>query len=223
MHSINPLEYARNAIISCQENLVGETEITQRAWRIQNLKKHISLIIDFVGKINHWNANNILVKIVILYLQETQQMFHEPFTHEEEIESVIRGLSLNNGKGNAHLAELALICLENQYDDSAIKCIERIFLIAKNMMKSDEIVSNRTLRELNLIGCYLQLYPHDAILDKVIEKIFEFDEQFDEQYHHPTRNELSLDLPEWAVRSWETKYKNLDWKWVNQHKHFQNC
>ena len=207
---INPLEYARNAIISCQENLVGETEITQRAWRIQNLKKHISLIIDFVGKINHWNANNILVKIVILYLQETQQMFHEPFTHEEEIESVIRGLSLNNGKGNAHLAELALICLENQYDDSAIKCIERIFLIAKNMMKSDEhgYDSNRAIRKLNLIGCYLQMKPNNTVLNKIIEKIIEFDVQFEERYNCSTSDELSIDNPSWASDPWDHKYRN---------------
>lgn len=215
---INPVEYAKNAINSCKKNLSEETEITRRSWRIQNLKKHLSLIINFVGKINHWNSSNMLMKIIILYIQTTQQMFHEPLTHEEEIENAINGLSSASGKGNAYLAELTLICLENHYDDSAIKCIERISLVAKNMMKNDEngYDSNRAIRELNLIGCYLQLYPNNNILDKVIEKILEFDEQFEGQYTHPARDELSLDLEEWASPPWEFKYKNLDHNWKNE-------
>lgn len=221
---INPFEYAKNAIISFQKNLVEETEIIQRAWRIQNLKKHISLIIGFAGKINHWNKNNIVLKIIIMYLRETQQLFHEPFTHDEEIETAINGLSSGNRKGNENLAELTIICLENQYDDSAIKCIERIFLISKNMMKNDEhgYDSNRALRELNLIGCYLQLYPNDTILDKVIEIIIEFDEQFEKYYKHPAEDELDLDLPEWASPSWEHTYNNIDRKWKNQIMYTKN-
>lgn len=221
---INPVEYTKNAIISCQKNLSEETEIIQRSWRIQNLKKHLSLIINFVGKMNHWNANDILMKIIIQYLQETQQLFHEPFTPEEEIGNAINGLSSSNGKGNVHLAELTLICLENHYDNSAIKCIERISLIAKNMMKNDGhgYDSNRAIRELNLIGCYLQLYPNNIILDKVIEKILEFDEQFEGQYSHSVRDELSLDLPEWASPPWELKYKNLERNWKDEILHIDN-
>ncbi|MCH9658956.1 hypothetical protein K0U27_09790 [archaeon] len=221
---INPIEYAKNAIIACEKNLSEETEIIQRSWRIQNLKKHLSLIIKFVGKIDHWNANDMLMKIIILYLQKTQQMFHDPFTHKEEIENAINGLSSNNRKGNSYLAELSLICLQNQYDDTAIKCIERISLVAKNMIKNDEngYDSNRAIRELNLIGCYLQLHPNVSILDKVIEKILEFDEQFEDQYDRTARDELSLDLPEWASPSWASKYKNLDNDWKNEIMHIDN-
>ncbi|MCH7561763.1 MAG: hypothetical protein IIC67_10450 [Thaumarchaeota archaeon] len=221
---INPFEYAKNAIISFQKNLAEETEIIQRAWRIKNLKEHISLIIGFAGKIDHWSKNNLILKIIIMYLRETQQLFHEPFTHDKEIEMAINGLSSGNQKGNENLAELTIICLENQYDDSAIKCIERIFLISKNMMKNDQhgYDSNRALRELNLIGCYLQLSPNDTILDKVIEIIIEFDEQFEKYYKHPAEDELDLDLPEWASPSWEHTYNNIDRKWKNQIMYTKN-
>lgn len=217
---INPYEYAKNAIISCQENLDGETEITQRAWRIQTLKEHISLILNFIGNIEHFNKQNILIKIMIMYLQNAQRMFHEPFTPKDEIKIAISSLS-NSDEKLEGLVELAILCIEYELEESAILCIERISLIAKNTIKNDEY-SYRTLRELNLIGCYLQLHPNDKILDKVIEKIIEFDEQFEQHYKHTTRDELSLDLPEWASPSWEMKYKNLDRDFKNEIMHIDN-
>ena len=212
---LNPFQYAVNAIRSHNTPFRSfEDELDkdfERVTRIKSLKKHISLIIDFTGKISHWSGNNIILKIIILYLQETEKLFREPFTHEEEIETAIRGLSSRNGKGNDDLAELTIICLENQYNDSAIKCIERISLIAKNMTKNDEhgYDSNRAIRKLNLIGCYLQMKPNNTVLNKIIEKIIEFDVQFEERYNCSTRDELSIDNPSWASDPWDHKYRNL--------------
>lgn len=224
---LNPFQYAVNAVRSHKTPFRSfEDELDkdfERVSRIKSLKKHISLIINFTGRINHWNGNNIILKIIIMYLQETKELFREPFTHEEEIEFAISGLS-GNKKGNENLAELAIICLENQYDDTAIRCIERISLVAKNMMNNDEhgYDSNRSLRELNLIGCYLQLSPNERILNKVIEEIIKFDEQFEKYFKRPTTDELDLDLPIWAAPSWEFDYKNLNNDGKNQIMHTDN-
>jgi len=175
-------------------------------------------------RIPHWNRNNIVLKIMTLHLQEIRQLFRDPFTPKEEITTAIRALSLINGKGNKNLAELTIICLQNDYTDSAIECIERIFLIVKNMMANDEhgSNSNRALRELNLVGCYLQLQPNDIILNKITETIIEFDDKFEEFYKHPAGDALALDLPPWVSPPWDFDYKNLDYDLTEQIMHIDN-
>lgn len=221
---VNPYEYAKNAIHACQKYLDGETEIIQRAWGIKNLKEHISLIIDFTREISHWSRNDIILKIIIMYLPVSKQLFHEPFTPKEEIKTAISSLMSSDGKGNENLAELSITCIHNQYEDSAIKCIEKIFLISKNMMENDEhgYNSNRAFRELNLVGCYLQLYPNEKILDKMIEIIIEFDELFEAKYNKSSSDELSLDLEGWASPPWEYNYKNINHDLKKQIMHIDN-
>lgn len=202
-------------------------------WREEVEKSAISAIIDLLGKVGIANTNHDT--IIAKYCAENlvriaslcaQQNFHTVENgHKEEIEDIINFLrrlhrydsnhhSLFSRESSLRLSEVAIICMQNNLNDLAKNCIEKIFDISIKSLEIDEhgYEANRMLRNMNLIGCAAIVLKDNEILDLVIEKIAQFDEEFLSKFNKLPRDELHLDQTVWEVDPFENLSEVFNFK-----------
>jgi len=199
-------------------------------WREDFEKSVVSSLIDLLGNVGI--ANKVQDAIITKYCAENlttiahrclEQTFHTVNNgHEDEVASIIRFLhrmhqydTENNSFSDEiplRLAEVAIICIENNLEDLSKKCIETISKIAHQSLKVDKYgyESNRMLRQLNLVGCAAIEMNHQSTIDAISETIAKFDEEYMKKFNILPSDELNLEQTSWEVDPFERKSQIYD-------------
>lgn len=193
-------------------------------WREDLEKNAISALINLLGEVGIANKSHdtLIAKDCAENLSRiasrcvVQTFYTVEDGHKEEIIDIINFLrrmhsydsghsSLYSKENPLRLAEVAIICMQNNIVDLTEECINKISDIAHQSLKFDKhgYESNRMLRQLNLVGCAAIELNNKTILDKIAESISEFDEPYYDKFHELPRDELNLEQTSWEVDPFE--------------------
>ena len=202
------LETAQSGPLHCVKqclHLLDEEhqEISTRS-REELEKAIITSLIELIGDVGCQAIKNndrvfaqscadCLVQVSGLISRQRFQTIEEG--HAEELKAILLSLtSLYHYDANRHtdygdnivqrISEVILYCLQNGFEDAAKLGIERIVILAYTVLEADEHGGSavRTIRELNVIGCYGFAESKENISKTVAGKYLEFEKKFENKF-----------------------------------------